>query len=97
MNHKTLTTTLIIAFSITAAAQRTMVVTDAETGVPIRDVQIFVNGDDNNRIVTDYKGEFIVPDTAGNLTLCHRKYEKTTDGRQRICRYHQSAAPTTTV
>ena len=76
MNHKTLTTTLIIAFSITAAAQRTMVVTDAETGVPIRDVQIFVNGDDNNRIVTDYKGEFIVPDTAGNLTLCHRKYEK---------------------
>lgn len=57
-------------------AQHTATVTDAETGVPIKDVQIFVNGNDRNRITTDYKGEFCIPDTAVSLTLCHPKYEK---------------------
>ena len=82
MNKRMSLSTLSICWVIAAIAQqpvdvkRPVVVIDAETGVRIRDVQIFVNDNEENRIVTDYKGEFAIPDTARKLTMCHPKYEK---------------------
>ena len=82
MNKRMSLTTLAFCWGIAAMAQqpvdvkRPVVVIDAETGVRIRDVQIFVNDNKANRIVTDYKGEFAIPDTARTLTMCHPKYEK---------------------
>lgn len=59
-------------------AQHQSVVIDAETGVPVREVQVFVNSMEGKRIVTDWQGTFEIPDTARNLTLCHTRYERRT-------------------
>lgn len=59
-----------------AKAQRLVVVRDMETKTPLRDVQVFVNGDMAARLVTDYKGEVALPDTIRSLTLCHKQYER---------------------
>lgn len=68
---------IIIAFGdLCCMAQRNVVVMDVETNVPLRDVQVFVNSTEGDRIVTDYKGELTIPDTATSITLCHPKYEK---------------------
>lgn len=76
MTGRTLLILLFAICSTAATAQRQVVVADAETGVPVRDVQIFINGDENRRTTSDYKGETAIPDTARSLTLCHPKYEK---------------------
>lgn len=59
-----------------AAAQRRVVVRDMETKMPLKDVQVFVNGETAERIVTDYKGECEIPDTIRSLMFCHRQYER---------------------
>lgn len=59
-----------------AAAQRRVVVRDMETLTPLKDVQVFVDGKTDRRLVTDYKGEFEIPDTIRSLLLCHKQYER---------------------
>lgn len=58
------------------AQQRQKVVIDAETNVPVRDVQVYMNATDGQRLTTDYRGCVILPDTARSITLCHPKYEE---------------------
>lgn len=74
------TTLMIMAacLCMCVTAQRKVVVRDMETRTPLRDVQVFVNGNYDKRTVTDYRGEFTVPDTALTLTLCHTMYERLT-------------------
>lgn len=50
-------------------AQRKHVITDMETGVPLRDVQVILDNS-QEAIYTTYLGEFIMPDTAySRLTI----------------------------
>lgn len=59
-----------------ATAQRQVVVIDAETDVPARDVQIYVDSLRGRRIVTDWQGTFAMPDSAERIILCHSRYER---------------------
>ena len=76
MKAKIIATYILTAVCTCTTAQRQCVVTDAETGVPLRDVLIYPNGEKSRHITTDWGGHFNIPDTAFSLTLCHSKYEK---------------------
>ena len=75
MNIRTVMIILLVAVCPGIMAQRQWIVTDAETGVPVRDVQVFFNGDKTRRVVTDYRGTVILPDTARFIQMSHPKYE----------------------
>lgn len=75
MNIRTVMIILLAAVCPGIMAQRQWIVTDAETGVPVRDVQVFFNGDKTRRVVTDYRGTVILPDTARFIQMSHPKYE----------------------
>lgn len=75
MNIRTVMIILLVAVCPGVMAQRWWIVTDAETGVPVRDVQVFFNGDKTRRVVTDYRGTVILPDTARFIQMSHPKYE----------------------
>lgn len=75
MNIRTVMIILLVAVCPGVMAQSRWIVTDAETGVPVRDVQVFFNGDKTRRVVTDYRGTVSLPDTARFIQMSHPKYE----------------------
>ena len=75
MNIRTVMIILLVAVCPGIMAQRRCIVADAETGVPVRDVQVFFNGDKTRRSVSDYRGTVILPDSARFIQLSHPKYE----------------------
>lgn len=78
MTQRTALMMMAACLYVCSTAQRRVVVRDMETGTPLRDVQVFVNGNYGKRTVTDYRGVFDVPDTARTLTFCHTMYERLT-------------------
>ncbi|MDE5948994.1 MAG: hypothetical protein K2G86_09530 [Prevotella sp.] len=75
MNIRTVMIILLAAVCPGIMAQRRWIVADAETGVPVRDVQVFFNGDKTRRSVSDYRGTVILPDSARFIQMSHPKYE----------------------
>lgn len=75
MNIRIVMIILLAAVCPGIMAQRRWIVADAETGVPVRDVQVFFNGDKTRRSVSDYRGTVILPDSARFIQMSHPKYE----------------------
>lgn len=65
---------LLLVVSLAIAAQRRMIVVDAETKVPVRDVQVYTpEGMDT---LTAWDGTFAVPDSFSHLTFRHPHFEQ---------------------
>lgn len=63
---------LLSAISLCSTAQRKAVVVNIENGIPIRDVE--VNTNTNERVKTNWLGEFFLPFNATSFTLTHGKF-----------------------
>lgn len=48
---------------------------DLETGKPLRDVEILIDGSYSHKVRTDFKGTFVLPDTLRDVTLMRAGYE----------------------
>ena len=65
-------TILLIWMPLMVLAQRKAVVVNIENGVPVRDVEI--NTNTNERVKTNWMGEFFLPFKATSFTLTHGKF-----------------------
>ncbi len=65
---------LLLVVSLAIAAQRRMIVVDAETKVPVRDVQVFTSEGQDQR--TAWDGTFEVPDSFSRLNFRHPHFEQ---------------------
>lgn len=64
----------VILLATRLSAQPRMVVINAETKVPVRDVKIFT--DNNQQICTDWDGRFLLPDSFSRINFQHPLYEQ---------------------
>lgn len=69
---RTILIILLSAITLCSAAQRKAVVVNIENGIPIRDVE--VNTNTNERVKTNWMGEFFLPFSATSFTLTHGKF-----------------------
>ena len=75
MPMRYLITMLCAAWCACAAAQREGVVVDMETGVPLGGVVVTIDTALVSQRLTNYKGEFTIPDDADSITLALTGYE----------------------
>jgi hypothetical protein len=73
---------LTLAISLPGKAQWKGVITNIETGVPLRDVTIYT--DDQQKAVTNYKGEYQLKETFKSVTISHGQFLKVTIPREEM-------------
>lgn len=66
---------LPLVFSLSAMGQTTATVIDMETHVPMRGVEVVVNGSYDGKVATNYTGAFAVDGKVNDITLIKRGYE----------------------
>lgn len=64
---------LMAAHCLGQTVQGTIV--DMETGKPLRDVEILIDGSYSRKVRTDYKGTYLLPDSLRDVTLMLAGYE----------------------
>ena len=69
---RTILIILLSALTLCSAAQRKAVVVNIENGIPVRDVE--VNTNTNEKVKTNWLGEFFLPFSATSFTLTHGKF-----------------------
>ena len=66
---------LLLAVGLTElSAQRRMIVVNAETKVPVRDVQVFTDNGQNTQ--TAWDGTFALPDSFSRISFRHPQYDQ---------------------
>ncbi len=75
MSRNCLMTLLCAVSTVCAQAQIEGVVVDMETRVPIGGVMLTLNSADVSQQMTNYRGEFSIPETIDSLTFGHTGYE----------------------
>lgn len=71
-----------LTMSLPAKAQWQGVITNIETGVPLRDVTIYT--DDKQKTITNYKGEYRLNNTFKSVTISHGQYLTVTMPREEL-------------
>jgi len=71
---------LPLVFSLSAMGQTTATVIDMETHVPMRGVEVVVNGSYDGKVATNYTGAFAVDGKVNDITLIKRVSGETASG-----------------